>query len=84
MFIYKVERTDTDQIDSGDYDGFVVVAKNEDDARKFHPDGGSTGRTYSHPGLNNWTENESIEVTRIGTAKSDIPEGVVMASQIYG
>ena len=84
MFIYLVERTD--EISEDEYDSFVVVCKNMDDAVNTHPSPSSGfepgeykwDKPYSP--LEGWTYYRTrVKVTLIGRALTNKPE-IICAS----
>lgn len=77
--IYKVERTDDWGYD--DYDSFVAVAANEDEARALHP-ADDEKWPPNMKGFCGWVSPDKIDtlvVTRIGTAAENVTS-IVLAS----
>jgi len=71
MNIYLLERTDKWSYD--DYDATVVIAENEEDAKKIEI-------TYHSVIRWSWTTPNNIKATLIGTAMPDAKSGVVLKS----
>lgn len=81
--LYKIEQSVNNDYDT--YDSAVVVADNEDEARKMHPAGVEDGDLqlwYQRDiKYDSWaTRLEQVKVTLIGEASSNMPKGVVVAS----
>lgn len=73
MNIYKVSRTD--KISYDEYDSFIVVASNLEDARKIHPNGDWENCNWD------WVSKEkldSLEVILVGTAFEGYKEGDII------
>lgn len=78
MNIYLLKQSDNNGYDT--YDGVVVAAESEEEARKISP---------SHfgfdPDRKDWANcPENVRVELIGEAFSDTPRGVILASHNAG
>lgn len=65
-----------------EYEGAVVAAETEDDARKIHPDGSRNDRNPADRvgWCMDWESPDAVSVTLIGVAATDTREGVILAS----
>lgn len=59
------------------YDSAVVIAEDEDTARKMSP---SNGDEYTHTAYSPWAPSELVNVELLGAAKDGSNRGVVCAS----
>lgn len=75
MEIYLLEQDLNNGYDT--YDSVVVIAENEDEARKIHPGGEYEQDFYDWVQFN---QIDQIKVTHIGTATEEQKKGVLLAS----
>ncbi len=77
MKIYKLE-----QNERNGYDSVIVIAENEESARKIHPSPyEDQGWNYSQSRYSSWCSSpDKVFVTEIGTANPDQKPGVILAS----
>ena len=81
MKLWLISQNINDDYDT--YDSAVVVAKNEEEARRIHPNGqlvwdGATLNEWGAP-YSTWVHPSNVQVTLIGTARKGLT-GVVCAS----
>lgn len=72
--------TRKDSITWEEYEGAVVCAKNEKDARSIHPDGSVYDEAAISSVWNTWATQKNIICQEIGTANKDQKRGVILAS----
>lgn len=78
MKIFKIWQTVNNDYDT--YDSAVVIAENEDDAKKIHPqniDGFVSEK--AHP-FSSWCGSKDVHVEYIGEAKEGLERSIVCAS----
>lgn len=62
------------------YDGAIVAAENENEARNFHP----SGKPKAYSSAYNWCAPEHVQVVQIGLATPGTKAGVILASYRAG
>lgn len=62
------------------YSDAVVIAENEEDAKKIHPNGYAKMEDRKIDSWDGWTTIENVQVEYIGEAKEGSEKGVVCAS----
>jgi len=81
MNIYKISQTEHNDYDT--YDSAVVVAEDEESAKKINPSGSNDAewwkmeRSWNNPWI---TDLSKIKVKLIGEADDSVEKGVVVAS----
>lgn len=78
MKLWFIKQTVNDGYDT--YDSAVVAAKDEDTARRMHPNPHPPGDYKIELDLMVWAKPEDVEVKCLGTAKPGTREGVICAS----
>ena len=59
------------------YEGAIVAAENENEARNIHPSGNSKAFNSSY---NTWCDPEHVQVIQIGLASPGTKSGVILSS----
>ena len=75
MNLYLIDRSDPTDWD--EWDGAVVAAKNEDEARATHP---GSYPDWDGKGGGSWVNKEHVVVTYLGEAKPNTKSGVILSS----
>jgi len=93
MKIYKISQDENNDYDT--YDSAIVVAENEEEARKIHPNGDYDYKEHESPNpyLENkneyekadedygtWARKKFVKVEYIGEANANIKKGVIVSS----
>ena len=81
MKLFKISQDEDDGYDT--YDSAVVVAENEDDTRKIHPDGYTkdVSKWSGSPSSRTWaTDPSKVSVEYIGEACESITEEMVVVA----
>jgi hypothetical protein len=65
------------------YSAAVVAAKNENEARKIHPDG-ETIVTSTKQSTSTWVPLKDVRIAYLGEAKKGTKAGVIVASYYAG
>jgi len=77
MKIYKLVQDKNGGYDT--YDSCIVVAEDEEEAKKFHADG-TYDYTISDSSWEGWASAEYVKAEYIGEAKENIKKGVILSS----
>lgn len=79
MNLYLLPQSDNTGYDT--YDSCVVAAKNEDEARKMHPDGSTPVEKWPTYVFADWAKHpDNVKVELIGRATKGTKAGVILAS----
>ena len=79
MNLYKISQDVNNEYNT--YDGAIVAAESEEEARKIHPASGYNTTGYSNKwDENTWCNISDVDVKLIGTSTDCIEKGVILAS----
>jgi hypothetical protein len=81
MKIYKISQDVNTDWDT--YDSAIVIAENEEEAKKIYPDE-IKGSDEDRKRWNEWCEIADVKVEYVGEAKEGLKKGVVVASYNAG
>ncbi len=83
MKLYKISQSTNKYVDT--YEGAIVAAEDEDDARIIHPSESyhEAGSSWNGKDTDTWVDVTAVKVEYIGEAKLGIRRGVVLAA-FYG
>jgi len=78
MNLYYIFRKGSASYD--EFEGAIVAAKNEDEAKTIHPDGSINVVDDERPLSDTWIHPEYVKVELIGKAVKGTKQGVILSS----
>jgi len=80
MKLFKIERNN--EVDWDEFDGAVVCAIDEEDARSIHPNGygDAVPKTKKDETYSSWVIQDDVILTYLGEAKEGLKRGVILSS----